>query len=602
MLTRLSLFAWLVSLEAVDADATRQDALRGGFELAQRAVTEGLVDAGTQAHGQVARAMAELEADGWVVWDWIRYGGDPRSEQPPATMFDDQSLERVQNVRITPEGYAAFSARQGLSASSDTDRDGDAPPTTPRATTVLTARYDLFISHASEDKAEVARPLAQALGGLGFSVWYDEEQIELGSSLRMNIEAGLAASRYGVVVLSKAFFAKAWPQQELNGLFAREVAGEDVILPLWHGISADYVRARAPMLADRFALDTSIGTTHLADRLSRRLRRERGREDLRVRAVVQAPTMPPPPAKGARIDQPAVVSEGDDGVAIRERTIAMLRAGDDVGLRELLRYEQRTFEGDVTTVLQEAGDRLGSSAEPAALQPIERALWAATERRLGSLLPLVEYRPDALADELTALVAMAGRPTPTRAPYAAWLDGPRWPVWLVTLILGTVSVALDRPDVALAIWERRAPYSKDRPLPAARLGGAADLGGALLRARPASASPPIELWYPAFAVWDSKLLRDHYPEIMSGGDTADAVLGFLSRAGDFLWLCGALAGRDRVEMIRFWAASQVHPALPARLDRESDLVQTYAAALGVRPDELLTSMRTWHDRVNGPVV
>jgi hypothetical protein len=147
---------------------------------------------------------------------------------------------------------------------------------------------------------------------------------------------------------------------------------------------------------------------------------------------------------------------------------------------------------------------------------------------------MVEYRPEALADELTALIALAARATPTRAPYAAWLDGPRWPVWLVTLIVGTTAIALGQPQIAVAMWERRAPYDSDRPLPAARLGGGADLGTALLRASGASASPPIELWYPAFAVFDSDLLRESYPEIMRGGETPDAVLGFLSRPGDFL--------------------------------------------------------------------
>jgi hypothetical protein len=600
--TRLSLFAWLVSLEALDAEPARQDALRAGFDLAQLAIADGLLDAGTQAHGQVARALAELEADGWVAWDWIRYGGDPRPEQPSATIFDEQALQRVQNVRITPEGYSAFAARKGLSGGNVVHRRGDEAATTDQATAA--PRYDLFISHASEDKAAVARPLAQALTGLGFSVWYDEEQIEIGSSLRMSIEAGLAASRYGVVVLSEAFFAKSWTQQELNGLFAREVAGEDVILPLWHAIDADYVRARAPMLADRFALDTSIGPAQLADRLSRRLRRERGEAELRTRgSSLVAPPAPPAASGGVPTSSTVPVDhDGEDGAATRARTIAMLRAGDDIGMRELLRHEQRAFEQSVIGVLQEAGDRLGSSAETDALQPVESALWAAVDRRLGSLLPLVEYRPEALADELTALIALAGRATPTRAPYAAWLDGPRWPVWLVTLIAGTAAVALGHLQIVVAMWERRAPYDDDRPLPAARLGGGADLGTALLRSRGASASPPVELWYPAFAVFDSDLLREHYPEIMRAGETPDAVLGFLSRAGDFLWLCGALAGRDGVRVIRFWSASQVHPTLPARLAADPGLASAYAGALGIGAEELVPTLREWHDRVTGPTI
>lgn len=38
--------------------------------------------------------------------------------------------------------------------------------------------YDVFISHASEDKEEVARPLAEALRKNGLSVWYDEFELK----------------------------------------------------------------------------------------------------------------------------------------------------------------------------------------------------------------------------------------------------------------------------------------------------------------------------------------------------------------------------------------------------------------------------------------
>jgi TIR domain len=79
-------------------------------------------------------------------------------------------------------------------------------------------KWDVFISHASEDKELVARPLAQLLTGSGLHVWLDENELRLGDSLRIKLDQGLAASQFGVVVLSRAFFAKDWPQRELDGL------------------------------------------------------------------------------------------------------------------------------------------------------------------------------------------------------------------------------------------------------------------------------------------------------------------------------------------------------------------------------------------------
>ena len=50
----------------------------------------------------------------------------------------------------------------------------------------------MFISHASEDKDAVVRPLAHALQEFGLSVWYDEFELRIGDSLRRKIDWGLA--------------------------------------------------------------------------------------------------------------------------------------------------------------------------------------------------------------------------------------------------------------------------------------------------------------------------------------------------------------------------------------------------------------------------
>ena len=116
--------------------------------------------------------------------------------------------------------------------------------------------YDAFISHASEDKAGFVRPLANALGKMGFRVWYDEFELRIGDSLRQSIDKGLINSRFGIVILSPAFFAKNWPKYELNGLTARELEGHKVILPVWHNITKNDVLQFSPSLADKVAVVT----------------------------------------------------------------------------------------------------------------------------------------------------------------------------------------------------------------------------------------------------------------------------------------------------------------------------------------------------------
>ena len=125
--------------------------------------------------------------------------------------------------------------------------------------------YDVFISHASEDKDKVVRPLAHALQDDGLTVWYDEFELRLGDSLRRKIDGGLARSRFGVVVLSRAFFGKGWTNYELDGLVTRAVSGEQVLLPIWHEITKQELIDYSPSLADKVARSTA---THTVDEIA----------------------------------------------------------------------------------------------------------------------------------------------------------------------------------------------------------------------------------------------------------------------------------------------------------------------------------------------
>ena len=130
-------------------------------------------------------------------------------------------------------------------------------------------KWDVFISHASEDKETIARPLAKALEAKGLRVWFDEFTLSVGDRLRRSIDRGLANSRYGIVILSPMFFAKEWPQKELDGLTQREERGEKVILPVWHNITAAQIRAYSPILADRIAVLSDRGLDYVVAELLR---------------------------------------------------------------------------------------------------------------------------------------------------------------------------------------------------------------------------------------------------------------------------------------------------------------------------------------------
>jgi Domain of unknown function (DUF1883)/TIR domain len=120
--------------------------------------------------------------------------------------------------------------------------------------------YDVFISHASEDKDSIVRPLAEALIAENLQVWYDEFTLRIGDSLRRKIDSGLAKSRVGLVVLSQSFINKGWTNYELDGIVTRTVSGEQILLPIWHNISKQEVQDYSPSLADKVARSTATHT------------------------------------------------------------------------------------------------------------------------------------------------------------------------------------------------------------------------------------------------------------------------------------------------------------------------------------------------------
>lgn len=158
------------------------------------------------------------------------------------------------SVRMLPGALPAIQDRP-LSEVPSLVRDDIQPPTESGGET-----HDVFISHASEDKDDFVRPLANALITQGLNVWYDEMTLRIGDSLRQKIDKGLANSKVGLVVLSPSFIKKGWTNYELDGIVTRTVSGEQVLLPIWHNITKQQVVDFSPSLADKVARSTATHT------------------------------------------------------------------------------------------------------------------------------------------------------------------------------------------------------------------------------------------------------------------------------------------------------------------------------------------------------
>ena len=158
---------------------------------------------------------------------------------------------------------------------------------------------DTFICHASEDKEAIARPLHEALTKLGVRSWLDESEIRLGQSIRQKIDTGLAECRSATVILSRPFFAKKWPQYEMDGIVGRAMQGEILLFPIQHGVTIQEIRGHSPSLAGLSLWNTAERSPEeIADEIAGQLGITKpettGQTSGLPAAPAESPTTPPP--------------------------------------------------------------------------------------------------------------------------------------------------------------------------------------------------------------------------------------------------------------------------------------------------------------------
>jgi predicted nucleotide-binding protein len=194
------------------------------------------------------KKLADLESA--VSKDQERVDKERASAQNRAIRNLQRTADQAASQFAVPADYRLGGQRPAAGA-------GDAPA------------KDVFLSHASEDKDAIARPLQEALEARGVSVWFDAIQIKVGHSIRQEIERGIANCKFGVVIVSPSFFAKQWTNAELDGLFSKRMtSGRNLILPIWHHISKDDVMQQSPLLAGIHALNSATMTAdEMADAL-----------------------------------------------------------------------------------------------------------------------------------------------------------------------------------------------------------------------------------------------------------------------------------------------------------------------------------------------
>jgi hypothetical protein len=116
--------------------------------------------------------------------------------------------------------------------------------------------YDVFLSYARLDGAEVAQSLRDALSKLGIQVWHDELAIVPGKSMALQMDRGLQRARAGVALLTASYLTgRFWTERELGALLHKET-----LIPVLHRVTFADVKEYSGILPDLAGFTTEHDT------------------------------------------------------------------------------------------------------------------------------------------------------------------------------------------------------------------------------------------------------------------------------------------------------------------------------------------------------
>ena len=230
-------------------------------------------------NGQVVPNIHELPPDYRDLCEWYR-------DEYCRTTTTTEKGEASPDSDSTPDGHALVPqggsdiAVAGESTSQvlhDAGCDNGLIPSTPpapagrlaaplRKSEDLNSRYDVFISYAHKDGADVASRLDAGLVHRGLRVWRDKTRLSISGLMYDEIKAGLDGSRYAIVVVTPAYYDGRNTLMELG----RIVFGDynDRIIVILHKTVLDDVLQNLPALANRLINDWDDDSESLINKIA----------------------------------------------------------------------------------------------------------------------------------------------------------------------------------------------------------------------------------------------------------------------------------------------------------------------------------------------
>ncbi|CAI9269428.1 unnamed protein product [Lactuca saligna] len=139
-------------------------------------------------------------------------------------------------------------------SSSSSSSLGHNSPTRGHSSSTDGHRYDVFLSFRGVDTCHsFTDHLHQALIDANITTFLDDEEIETGEDLKLELETAIKASRASIIVLSKNYAFSTWCLDELVLILEQRMTSNHIVIPIFYHVEPTHVRKQQSSFGDAMA-------------------------------------------------------------------------------------------------------------------------------------------------------------------------------------------------------------------------------------------------------------------------------------------------------------------------------------------------------------
>lgn len=167
---------------------------------------------------------------------------------------------------------------------------------------------EISFIYVSRDK-ELAGQLDEALTQWNMAT--SHIVLRVGDNLMQSIRQGLIGGKYGIIILSKAFFKKPWSRFELDEVaqIDKDYEGETRLLPIWHDVLQQDISYYSQNLAGKIGLPSKMSLDEIVEEILEVVQPDAGIESLPAHPIYEKERLIPKQQIGTQMSDMGILHE-----------------------------------------------------------------------------------------------------------------------------------------------------------------------------------------------------------------------------------------------------------------------------------------------------